>query len=1760
MANLAARLAVALALMLASSASLAAAQSSCETGDTWSLVLRHNTVAGFFENTDGLLNINNTEAPLFSRLAMIEDFRSPLDGRFYFKLRWPGLCSSLGDACPGGKEENIWSQSSNPMSASSVVGFNPLDLAYPYGFNGLMKSDAAFLDAESGYSFFYAVGMSFEFNGGIPGPLLSTGQTIIVQKVELWVKQVTGAYGPFAPGSGLACHENAVCYLPVNETTVSCQCKDGYAGDGINNCDDVNECSFQSISKCHPLATCTNYDGGYTCTCPPNYFGNGTHCEPDQCALGTHNCHRNATCTKVDGSFVCECIQGYAGNGTTTCAEVNECLLPVGEGYPCHENATCANTPGSYTCTCNEGLDGDGINTCSNDLIIWLDASTFPQYGDENSTVWLDQSGNGLDANINSAYYTTNYNVSRFHYVYNTSAKFMNVPVDLGPDFYSDITIEVIFIANATYNNAWIVDTDNGGYDRSFALADNRYGGGVGQGIGSVYTTFVDTPPLQCWHYGAAVFRQNVTKGSFVFVDGFTGQKVRAVNNPSGHDLFIGGSSRNGGINGGIRLLKVYNRALTDEEIAFKYNQVEKSLHCECEKGFEGKHLIGCYDIDECDRGIDACHKHATCTNTIGDYNCTCNDGFYGDGFTCEPEANCIVSDWVATSNCSTTCGPGTRTEERYIIRPATSKGIQCPSVLSRVSGCSNDPCSMQHKVYELIISSQNADSDSFDFEDFPNTVSSFGVGYEAVLVSRQKPLNPVFAADAVVRLGKALPHDNRTYAEYRFMAPFAVSGSSVLASVENALSSDSTSWTVSTFVARTDCYCEGENLGNEAWFAAPCNTTAFKPCPFSDGFVSRFCNTTASGPGKWLEINAGECRNPLLTKFASGLPVNKTEATLHTIAAVAEHSQFMSTSDMSNALALAVKIVERRNETTEDVEFAASIVRIISSTLAASEVTSFGGVIIPDSLPGLMEEMTLNFARKLKTADSRIYFATPYIQLVAIKVNASSYTGLTSPLVDFTYSYSANCTNATACVVTSVADQPVFVPSLAEMQLPTSLIENVGDNTTSEFVIALGVYTRTGIFRSGGFSALSAVMFATVDDLRLTNGSFANGTELVFTLPAEIPDGTPEKDVVCGYWDLAEGNWFTDGCYNGTIGDGLVTCRCLHMTHFAVLDIIEPVVAAASVKAKSSSFLKAGLVISIPLLVIFLWWVSSNSKQATHRRFAHFLMAVMVMVAQIFFVFSFDKVEESSCADIASGLQFVIVALFSWTFVLAIDLRIMAGGDKNKSSTGLIVLYTILGFVPAAIVAIVTHVLIPDDLGSAYNCWLKVANMPTLLIVYFASVGFFVFAALITGMFVLLKAMTTKKYEDSMDKVSNSSIFTRLSFVFIVFVMLVLAAWVVALFGVSNELGSVWEYVFIALQTAAAVLLVFGLSPMFGVSTRLCGVPETEPDPLNYKPSPLSKSRRAVGDSTTLNFSMLQVPEEIPVVRESNVDDEGPVQETSMDEEDKTGTLKIVPHTSVRRTSEYLESGDVVENVEDMLKDAGLDAEAEEIAEFFDLNFEDDALGSFERRDSIASYDGVNYNDGNEYLELSDITLSRHGSKRVTGRPSVGDIGEAGALKARPSARARRTSKQSGSSGGDRRESSDRKGSAVSIDGVGSEPTLDMSALTSLKEEDEKTATISTKKSMRLNAPESGSLQNLHAKKDSGSNDSLTQSSGAAKSASEDAPHPMTRHLSEESISSLKSALSASSAIKEEKEVDMAIDYVATALSNWDKETANMF
>ncbi|XP_066274485.1 von Willebrand factor D and EGF domain-containing protein-like [Branchiostoma lanceolatum] len=66
-------------------------------------------------------------------------------------------------------------------------------------------------------------------------------------------------------------------------------------------------------------------------------------------------------------------------------------------------------------------------------------------------------------------------------------------------------------------------------------------------------------------------------------------------------------------------------------------------------------------DEDECARVPPACHADATCTNTIGSYQCSCNPGFAGNGIQCidENQGPCVTYTPINEPQRSTAFVPG---------------------------------------------------------------------------------------------------------------------------------------------------------------------------------------------------------------------------------------------------------------------------------------------------------------------------------------------------------------------------------------------------------------------------------------------------------------------------------------------------------------------------------------------------------------------------------------------------------------------------------------------------------------------------------------------------------------------------------------------------------------------------------------------------------------------------------------------------------------------------------------------------------------------------------------------------------------------------------------------------------------------------------------------------------------------------------------------------------------------------------------------
>ncbi|MCP3978224.1 MAG: hypothetical protein GY716_02675 [bacterium] len=153
----------------------------------WTLVFHHSAADGFFIDVDTARehSVQDPLSPRYSLLSRLEDFRSD-DGNLELRLDWPGDPVWTG--------RNIWRQSSHPLDDIPVQGYVPIRIDYQLqGWNGLgfgNGTDSLLDGTAADGTFYYAVGTTTDWFGGIPGPDWPPATA-----VALWVRSTSGPHG-----------------------------------------------------------------------------------------------------------------------------------------------------------------------------------------------------------------------------------------------------------------------------------------------------------------------------------------------------------------------------------------------------------------------------------------------------------------------------------------------------------------------------------------------------------------------------------------------------------------------------------------------------------------------------------------------------------------------------------------------------------------------------------------------------------------------------------------------------------------------------------------------------------------------------------------------------------------------------------------------------------------------------------------------------------------------------------------------------------------------------------------------------------------------------------------------------------------------------------------------------------------------------------------------------------------------------------------------------------------------------------------------------------------------------------------------------------------------------------------------------------------------------------------------------------------------------------------------------------------------------
>jgi len=151
----------------------------------WKLFFRQTVPTYLTKEQWRLWNVESPDSDNYSILNTIDDNMRGLDGKFEFKIIWP---------LRSGDNYNIWKQVSNPITAISggVDGYEAVDVRFTSQYWGGLEyhtANATLLDGSVNHgNWFYAIGSTASWNGGIPGA------NDAEQLTELYVKMAKYSY------------------------------------------------------------------------------------------------------------------------------------------------------------------------------------------------------------------------------------------------------------------------------------------------------------------------------------------------------------------------------------------------------------------------------------------------------------------------------------------------------------------------------------------------------------------------------------------------------------------------------------------------------------------------------------------------------------------------------------------------------------------------------------------------------------------------------------------------------------------------------------------------------------------------------------------------------------------------------------------------------------------------------------------------------------------------------------------------------------------------------------------------------------------------------------------------------------------------------------------------------------------------------------------------------------------------------------------------------------------------------------------------------------------------------------------------------------------------------------------------------------------------------------------------------------------------------------------------------------------------------
>ncbi|XP_041525378.1 adhesion G protein-coupled receptor E3 [Microtus oregoni] len=268
------------------------------------------------------------------------------------------------------------------------------------------------------------------------------------------------------------------------------------------------------------------------------------------------------------------------------------------------------------------------------------------------------------------------------------------------------------------------------------------------------------------------------------------------------------------------------------------------------------------------------------------------------------------------------------------------------------------------------------------------------------------------------------------------------------------------------------------------------------------------------------------------------------------------------------------------------------------------------------------------------------------------------------------------------------------------------------------ETPVALIAYQSLGKFLNGSyFSNKEGVTEVKLNSL-IVSAAIRSEVKPVLSEPViltlqNIQPIDPRAEHLCVYWEGSEdgGSWSTKGCSHMHTNDSYTTCKCFHLSSFAVLMALS--LEEDSVLSALSVITYVGL--SLSLLCLFLAAVTFVLCQPIQNTSTtlHLQLSICLFLADLLFLTGINRTEPKVlCSLIAGMLHYLYLASFMWMLLEGLHLFLTVRNLKvaNYSSSGRFkkrFMYPVGYGIPAFIVA-VSAIARHKNYGTHTHCWLS--------------------------------------------------------------------------------------------------------------------------------------------------------------------------------------------------------------------------------------------------------------------------------------------------------------------------------------------------------------------------------------------------------------------------------------------------------------------